>query len=1570
MQRTTLSLMLSLLFLPAFAQAVALNNLTQGGRDPFTPLYQSSNEPPLNMLVLGKDHRLYYEAYNDASDLDGDGVYDVGYQGWRVKPGYGEGKGNFKIDYYGYFDSYKCYSYNSSNSRFEPINTTSNKKCRSFSSARWSGDFLNYLTTSRIDAIRRVLYGGKRSTDTASDTVLERTFIPQDAHSWGKEYMSVAFDGYDIQDYTPMASPASGRRHLFANTTRCTPNGCQTSYLNPPLLRTIKDSNRRVWEWVSIERPVADTQYADGSNNRVDIPTSDLTDYVVRVQVCKTGLLEDECKRYGTSYKPYGLIQQYGDAGGMRFGLFTGSYSDNTQGGVLRKNIGSISDEINASDGTFTSTVGIIRNIDKMRIEGFSNSREYYGVSTNDNDCRYGDAFSKQLNNGRCSSWGNPVAEMLWETVKYYAGGSAGYTSDAKGAGVGLSVAAWTDPYGMNGTQRRNHVCAKPVITLISDIFPNFDGDLGNATLNGSEFKIQETLDNMWKAEFGEGPRNVIIGEYGSNNNQAPTTKTATSFFGLRGLPEEPGKAGTFYSAAVAEFARKNDINAAPSKQIVSTFSIALASALPKIEIPVAGQKVVFTPFAKSPSNGGGTGDSTNYRPTNQIVDFYIDTIRNVPGFATDTSINAGRPYYKFRINFEDVEYGGDHDMDAIAEYEIRLLANNTIEVKVNSTYAAGGIDQHMGYVVSGTTKDGVYLVVKDIGGNNVKYWMDALPATTGNPSGTPFGATGNMSALTDTRIFTPNSSASTITDLKSPLWYAAKYGGFIDDEEEDKPKRNVLDNVAEWDADGDGVPDNYFLVTNPLKLKEQLDRAFSRIDATARSSAPVGSTAGSSSQSSEYRIYRTAYRANQWSGNLSALALNTDSLQLSTTYWDANDPGKLIPPIERVLMSWNPDTRTGRAFDAAAEMAQLSSAQKAALNYPDGDPGGFVVTPRMEARAKYIRGDNSNEGTTSGKYRVREQVGNETNYIADILDAQPYAVGPVPRADYYADTGYAAFANQQASRINFVYAGANGGVYHAFMDDVVTNQEHNGRERFGYIPSFVFDKLRKLEEQSYSHEYYLNGQTAVQDVKTDDGTWRTLLAATAGFGGKGLFALDISNPLSVGSSVISSVTRWEFFNSNDTAKGSPDMGYQPYSPLITKMNDGKWYVITGNGFNSTTGSATLFMLDVSGPGSSGWNGKVVKLTVDATIAGNNGLFSNSNGLSAPTAADIDSNGTADYIYAGDMFGNLWKFDVSSTNSAQWRVGLGGKPMFRAVRSDKAQSIVSPPAIAMEKKAESSLSITNKRLMVYFGTGKFYEDCDRYNSSCTGQADTNSVYGIVDPELSIGSDGVMTNAAVGSSYTPPALTSLVEQRIAQFNSADLTKFNIPGLLLSDIEKYRCILPKKEDGTFQSNCSDDNKYTAGIQYGWYANFPLGEERHVGMPRISGGTVIFNTMTPAEDVSNSCAFTSKSGLMALNLDDGGQSRPRFVITNSGTGTKVSINNVGFLSTTSTPNGTTTIKGSIPSGLNDERGFGRNYNGKKSTSACEKAIDVDPLGNATQINVCDSRVVVPVNWSEVIK
>ncbi|MBP8645924.1 MAG: hypothetical protein KBH99_07380, partial [Syntrophobacteraceae bacterium] len=109
------------------------------------PPFVAASAPPLVMLVMERDHRLYYEAYNDASDLDEDGMLDVGYK--------------HSIDYFGYFDSYKCYTYTTTGTpRFVPSRVTANKYCGG--TGEWSGNFLNWLSMSRMDVLRKVLYGG------------------------------------------------------------------------------------------------------------------------------------------------------------------------------------------------------------------------------------------------------------------------------------------------------------------------------------------------------------------------------------------------------------------------------------------------------------------------------------------------------------------------------------------------------------------------------------------------------------------------------------------------------------------------------------------------------------------------------------------------------------------------------------------------------------------------------------------------------------------------------------------------------------------------------------------------------------------------------------------------------------------------------------------------------------------------------------------------------------------------------------------------------------------------------------------------------------------------------------------------------------------------------------------------------------------------------------------------------------------------------------------------------------------------------------------------------------------
>ncbi len=758
------------------------------------PLFLNEGVAPLNMIVLGRDHKLYYEAYNDASDLDGDGALDI-----RYKPA--------SIDYYGYFDSFKCYEYDSANGRFNPSTETDDKTCAGAN--EWSGDFLNYMTTSRIDALRKVLYGGLRSTDTGT-TVLERSHIPQDAHSWGKEYASVAVDGYDIRNYTPLALPTAGTRHLFANTTPLTASG----FSELPRLRYLLNRTNRIWNWVSKERPVAHTSIDGGG--AAPAFTLHVNDLVVRVRVCQSGLLEPNCRQYGSDYKPIGLLQEFGENESMYFGLISGSYSKNTSGGVLRRNVGSIRDEINQTNGRFiTGFDGIITSMNRLRATGFGGNHEY--VTTG---CGWNIA---PIQAGQCQMWGNPVAEMMYESMRYFAGRGSptGAFSTTFGAGQesllpggGLPVPAWENPY------EDRPFCSKPFQTVVSDINLSYDSDdlpgsaFGSAGDDVGGLDVSELGQDIWDADEG-GSKNVFIGEAGAVNDGAPTPKSVSSFGNIRGLaPEEPTKQGSYYAGSVAFHGRTTEIGslndaAEDSEENVNTFAVALASPLPRIDIPVNGRTISLIPFAKSvggnsPAPGPSpiSVDEGDFQPTNQIVDFYVESLSATGG--------------TFRVNFEDVEQGADHDMDAIARYSYVVNGDGTVTVSVTSEYAAGSIIQHMGYIVSGTTDDDTYLVVRDLdttAAADPDFFLDKPNTAAELP-------------LSDSRTFTPGTSGAA-TLLKDPLWYAAKWGGF---KEEAGSANGRPDIATEWDADADGTPDNYFLVTNALRLGEQLTSAFSEI--------------------------------------------------------------------------------------------------------------------------------------------------------------------------------------------------------------------------------------------------------------------------------------------------------------------------------------------------------------------------------------------------------------------------------------------------------------------------------------------------------------------------------------------------------------------------------------------------------------------------------------------------------------------------------------------------------------------------------------------------------------------
>ena len=207
------------------------------------PLFVGSVIPPHVMLNMSVDSQLFFSAFPEFADLSGDGQPDRGYV--------------HSVDYFGYLDPYKCYSYSTGNGRFVPQSETEDKYC---SGSNWSGNFLNWLSMARIDTVRAILYGGKRHIDEDNLTVLERTYLPTDAHSWVKFY-----DGPDLANLTPFAETPETVATSTSAVSWVTPDPAEqptgwNAVNSGPFLRNNEDYRQRfvVPVWAAADAQVGD----------------------------------------------------------------------------------------------------------------------------------------------------------------------------------------------------------------------------------------------------------------------------------------------------------------------------------------------------------------------------------------------------------------------------------------------------------------------------------------------------------------------------------------------------------------------------------------------------------------------------------------------------------------------------------------------------------------------------------------------------------------------------------------------------------------------------------------------------------------------------------------------------------------------------------------------------------------------------------------------------------------------------------------------------------------------------------------------------------------------------------------------------------------------------------------------------------------------------------------------------------------------------------------------------------------------------------------------------------------
>jgi type IV pilus assembly protein PilY1 len=504
------------------------------------PLFLTQPVRPIVMLNMSNDHQLFFKAYDDYSDLTGNGVPNTTYTHGH--------------SYYGYFDSQKCYRYSTTNGRFNPSRSVDADGYCNYSGVtnEWSGNFLNWSTMTRMDAVRKILYGGFRFIDQTSLTVLERAFLPQDAHAFAKYY-----SGNDLPRLTPYAhnngaTDVRQRGITICNATDpATRNQFSQNVTDPPKMMVARGnyslwaSNER-WQcrWGNYANDNNPTYSGIQAYNRSpDASTSGthghfLGEFNVRVRVCVTGMLEENCRAYPEgSLKPSGLLQQYGEKGEILFGLMTGSYAKNKSGGVLRKRIGDLSNEINVdTDGTFKTaptTGAIIGTLNLLRIYGYNfNDGTYNSTASGGDNCPW--ALSS-FNDGRCSNWGNPQAEIYLESLRYLAGLSATSDYDANDSGYisGLTKATWADPI------NTANYCAPLNIIQFNASTTSFDADVATGAATLGITSVNTWTDRVGQREGIHGG-SFFVGSNGTDNNQLCTPKTVNSLSPLRGACPDP----------------------------------------------------------------------------------------------------------------------------------------------------------------------------------------------------------------------------------------------------------------------------------------------------------------------------------------------------------------------------------------------------------------------------------------------------------------------------------------------------------------------------------------------------------------------------------------------------------------------------------------------------------------------------------------------------------------------------------------------------------------------------------------------------------------------------------------------------------------------------------------------------------------------------------------------------------------------------------------------------------------------------------------------------------------------
>lgn len=660
----------------------------------------------------------------------------------------------------------------------------------------------------------------------------------------------------------------------------------------------------------------------------------------------------------------------------------------------------------------------------------------------------------------------------------------------------------------------------------------------------------------------------------------------------------------------------------------------------------------------------------------------------------------------------------------------------------------------------------------------------------------------------------------------------------------------------------------SFFNAGNPQDLVDQLSTILTNISART---APATTGAVNTSVLVPGALgFNTGYSSADWTGLVQAVGVNADGTTSTPALWDAGadlDNATMTPPAGRKIFTGMEDS--GGNFSGGTDFL-FSSLDAAGQALVSGSPASTdTANDTLKTRVEYLRGDRSKESTT---FRTRVHllgavIGSQTVYVA--YPSSGYRnTWPTGSPEATAVTNdvancvttpsdscpsYEHFVHKYLSRTPAVYVGANDGMLHAFdaseyedtsvSPSVIKPTTDAGKELFAYVPRSVYANLGNLtSKDNFKFLPTVDGIPVTRDVFFGAATttpvstsvgWHTLLVGGLRLGGRGVYALDITDPKAMASGKV----LWEF-NADQPDQGSwldgsttnpggqaSNLGYTFGQPNIGRLNNGKWVVLVPGGYfpdcskppyNASNCSypaaasnkfTSLFVLDAQ-------TGKLIremKTPDPATVTG----AVASHGLSSPVLGDYNDDQVDDVAFAGDLDGNLWRYDLTSSDPNNWSVALAYQPA-----TPGAQPITSMPRLFGDPA-------TNKFIVV-FGTGKYLGASDNTSGSAAVQA----VYGIRD---------------LG---TKVQFADLVQQTLSEKTAADnltiargLTNYPVPA-------------------------------TKG---GWYFNLgpsaSSAGERVVVTPGalFDTGRVVIQTLIPG--TNDPCSASIQGAIMVLNAATGG-------------------------------------------------------------------------------------------------